>query len=470
MPSVVVGDEKVDKDTLKANSITSSLNIDEVNFTPVKREIRPVSQNYVFVLNSDKTPLNPIHPGNARKMLSSKKASVFKKYPFTIILHNEEDKKVKEFRLKIDPGSKHTGFTILDSETNVVIWAAELEHRGGAIKNAMERRSKQRRFRRSRKLRYRAAKFLNRMRKKETLYPSVLHRVLVTKTWVKRINCIAPITHISVENAKFDTQKMQNPLIQREEYSRGTLFGYEVKQYLLEKFNYRCVYCGKNEKYLEIEHIIPRSKGGSNRISNLTISCKICNQKKGSKFLEVFLATKPDVLKRIQICLKKNLRDSGIMNNVNYFILNKVLPIFQKDLEIGYGFQTQHNRHKHKFPKKHWIDSACVGISGEDIYLSPEMKPLYIKAVGQGNRQMSYVNKHGIPVRYRTNQKFYFGFQSGDLVKAVVSRGANKGLYFGRIQCRARGQFNITSKKGCFGVTHRNCKLIQKADGYSYFF
>jgi hypothetical protein len=47
---------------------------------------------FVFILDTNKQPLNPTHPARARKLLRSGRASVFRKYPFTIILHDREEK------------------------------------------------------------------------------------------------------------------------------------------------------------------------------------------------------------------------------------------------------------------------------------------------------------------------------------------------------------------------------------------
>ncbi|NEO30367.1 MAG: HNH endonuclease [Symploca sp. SIO3C6] len=55
---------------------------------------------------------------------------------------------------------------------------------------------------------------------------------------------------------------------------------------LLEKWGRKCAYCHKEGLPLEVEHIQPRSKGGSNRVSNLTIACTKCNQRKGNKAVE----------------------------------------------------------------------------------------------------------------------------------------------------------------------------------------
>ena len=92
-------------------------------------------------------------------------------------------------------------------------------------------------------------------------------------TWVERLQHYLQITALSQEVMRFDTQKLQNPEISGVEYQQGTLHGYEVREYLLEKWSRECAYCGAREIRLEINHIVPRSCGGSDRISNLTLSC-----------------------------------------------------------------------------------------------------------------------------------------------------------------------------------------------------
>jgi len=67
----------------------------------------------VFVLDTNKQPLDPIHPGWARKLLDTKQAAVFCQCPFTIILKTERvNPQVQSLRLKLDPGSKTTGMAV----------------------------------------------------------------------------------------------------------------------------------------------------------------------------------------------------------------------------------------------------------------------------------------------------------------------------------------------------------------------
>src|SRR2546430_12086513 len=119
----------------------------------------------VFVLDSTKRPLNPVHPGSARKLLSSGQAAVFRRYPFTIILKRAVTSEVQPLRLKIDPGAQTTGLAIVNDTSGEVVWAAELAHRGQAIQAALECRRAVRRSRRQRKTRLREPRSANRRRR-----------------------------------------------------------------------------------------------------------------------------------------------------------------------------------------------------------------------------------------------------------------------------------------------------------------
>ena len=55
---------------------------------------------------------------------------------------------------------------------------------------------------------------------------------------------------------------------------------------MLEAFEYRCAYCGKNSSRLERDHIIPLAKGGAHTASNIVPACRSCNAKKGTRHLQ----------------------------------------------------------------------------------------------------------------------------------------------------------------------------------------
>lgn len=54
------------------------------------------------------------------------------------------------------------------------------------------------------------------------------------------------------------------------------------------KTNGHCAYCGDNlcEEDFHIDHVFPKSLGGSNDLGNLMPSCHSCNASKGTKTLE----------------------------------------------------------------------------------------------------------------------------------------------------------------------------------------
>src|SRR6202030_2743168 len=117
------------------------------------------------------------------------------------------------------------------------------------------------------------------------------------------------------ELVRFDMQAQENPDIQGQEYQQGTLAGYETREYLLEKFNRTCSYCGKKDIPLQVEHIQARANGGTDRVSNLCLACEKCNQAKGTKDIAVFLKKKPEVLKKILAQAKAPLKDAAAVNS-----------------------------------------------------------------------------------------------------------------------------------------------------------
>ncbi len=420
--------------------------------------------NHVFVLDTNRKPLTPCKPGVARSLLKAGKASVFRRYPFTIILNKEVDANPEPLELKLDPGSKVTGIAL--KQGNHIIFAAELQHRGQQIKEALLSRRQLRRSRRNRKTRYRPARFLNRTRSKGWLAPSLQHRVDTLMTWVHRFRRLAPVGRITQELVRFDLQLMENPEISGVEYQQGELQGYEVREYLLEKWGRTCAYCGAQNVPLEVEHIQPRSKGGSDRVSNLTMACHSCNQAKGNGDIRDFLSGQPDVLSRLLRQAKSPLKDAAAVNSTRWALF-KALKATGLPVTTGTGGQTKFNRLRLNLPKAHWLDAACVGpVESLEVLTS---KPLLILAKGHGTRQMCGTNKYGFPNRHRSRRQIHKGFQTGDMVTALVTAGKKIGSYLGRVLCRASGSFDITTASvRVAGISHKYCQPIHSTDGYAY--
>jgi 5-methylcytosine-specific restriction endonuclease McrA len=276
-------------------------------------------------------------------------------------------------------------------------------------------------------------------------------------TWVNRLSRICPITAISQELVKFDTQLMQNPEINGVEYQQGELAGYEVREYLLEKFDRKCAYCGKDSIPLEIEHIIPRIRGGSNRVSNLTLACNSCNQEKGNSTAVEF--GYPEVQK----LAKKPLKDVAAVNTTRWELFNR-LKVTGIKIEVGTGGRTKFNRVTRGLPKSHWLDAACVGTSTPETLLIENIQPLLIKAMGHGRRQRCRTDKYGFPIKHAPRAKKFMGLQTGDIVKAIVPTGKNVGEHIGRVAIRFRPCFHLNEID-----THpKYMTLLHQADGYDY--
>lgn len=439
----------------------------------------------VFVLDSKGRALMPCTEKRATKLLSAGRARVHRLVPFVIRVVDRqlETCGFQPMECKLDPGSKTSGLAVVRVSENTCSQTSELQktvhvlslfeliHRGREISKALTARRAMRRGRRGRNTRYREARFLNRGNKKRGwLAPSLQHRVNTTCAWVNRIQRWAPITQIAQELVRFDMQKMQAQAdgndIAGSEYQQGALFGYEVKEYLLEKFNRTCAYCDAKDTPLQVEHIQSKARGGSNRVSNLTLACRPCNQKKAALPVSVFLAKDPLRLKHIESKAKAPLKDAAAVNTTRWALFT-ALKATGLPVEVGSGGKTKWNRTRLGIPKTHALDALCVGsvneVSGWNV------PTLAIKCTGRGAYQRTRLNKHGGIRGYLTRKKQHFGFQTGDMVSAKVPTGKKAGLHVGRVAVRSSGSFNIQTSDGLVqGVSHRHCKVLQRGDGYGY--
>jgi len=423
----------------------------------------------VFVLDTTKRPLNPVHAGRARLLLKQGKAAVYRRYPFTIILKRAvEQPSLEPLRVKVDPGSQTTGLAVVNDASGEVVWAALLTHRGKQITRDLASRRTVRRSRRQRRTRYRKPRFDNRRKKKGTLPPSLESRICNMVTWVRRLLRLCPVAAISQELVKFDLQQMEQPDISGVEYQQGTLFGYEVREYILSKWQHQCAYCEAREVPLELDHVHPRAKHGSNRVSNLVAACTTCNQRKSNQDIRDFLADDPERLARILAQVKTPLRDAAAVNATRWALHDRLIRV-GLPVECGSGGRTKYNRVRRGLPKSHWLDAACVGASTPEHLDVRGVAPLHIRATGHGSRQMCRMDRYGFPRTGPKQAKRVKGFQTGDLVRAVVPKGTNQGRHVGRVAVRTSGSFNLTTQHRTLqGISHRFCTLIARADGYSY--
>jgi 5-methylcytosine-specific restriction endonuclease McrA len=417
----------------------------------------------VFVVDKHHHPLMPCTEKRARLLLKRRKARIHSMYPFTIRLVNRtvQESAKQPLRCKLDPGSRVTGIAIVREARakQVVLSLIELTHRGSMIRDALQSRASKRKRRRS-QLRYRAPRYENR-KIAGWLPPSLRHRIETVVSWVNRLNKRAPLTGITCERVRFDTQKLIHPEIQNIEYQQGTLFGYEIREYLLEKWGRKCAYCDIQNVPLQIDHMIPKSRGGSNCIDNLTLACISCNQKKSNLPLEVFSPCRAKKLSS-----KLPLQAAAAVNATRN-ALWKQLTEFGLPCEAGTGGQTKYNRHCFQVPKTHALDAACTGTV---LHLQNWRIPTQqIKCMGRGSYQRTRIDRFGFPWGYLLKRKKVHGFQTGDQIIASVPSGKKMGSYSGRVAIRASGYFNIQTATGVVqGISSKNCLLTQHADGYHY--
>ncbi|MFH1668905.1 MAG: RNA-guided endonuclease IscB [Candidatus Woesearchaeota archaeon] len=361
----------------------------------------------VFVLSKDKKPLMPCKPAKARHLIRDNKAEVMSRKPFTIRLLFDCENQTQPIKLGVDAGYSEIGFSATAKTVELI--SGKLELRKDVSKKIKER-AMYRKGRRN-KLWYRQARFDNRTKSKKLgwLAPSIRHKLDSHIRLIEKIKKLLPISDLTIEVASFDAQKMMHPEISGIEYQQGELEGYEIREYLLEKFRKTCVYCKKTSTPSQIEHIIPKSRGGSNKVSNLAISCEECNLKKGSLTAEEF------GFPNVQAQAKVSFKAAAFMNNVKRSLVE------QLGCNFTFGYVTKHGRIKLGLEKSH-INDAFV-ISGGKF--QERCKPFALTQTRRNNRCLQ-LNRKGFKPSIRRAR---YPLQPNDQVKYKSSTYVVKGMF-----------------------------------------
>lgn len=395
----------------------------------------------VYVINKQGQALMPTERfGKVRRMLKNSLAHVVCRIPFTIQLDYDTTDYTQPVSLGVDAGSKHIGISATTSEKE--LYAADVELRNDIVDKLSTRREL-RRTRRSR-LRYRKARFNNRVssKRKGWLAPSVENKIQTHLTVVEKIHKFLPITNIVVETASFDIQKINNPSISGSEYQQGEqLDFFNVREYVLFRDNHTCQHCkGKSkDKVLNVHHIESRKTGGDSP-KNLITLCETCHKAYHRGEFE------------LNVKRGKSFRDSAFMGIMRWSFYDRIKNIYP-NVSMTFGYITKNTRTTNNLPKEHYVDARCI--SG-----NPTAKPLgyyfYQKKVRCQNRQIHKDNflKGG---RKKLNQAPFLvkGFRLFDLVKY------QNDLYyiFGR---RDSGFFDIRKLNGTkVNKGSINCKQIR---------
>jgi hypothetical protein len=356
----------------------------------------------VYVLNIQGEPIMPCKEAKARKLLKQNKAKIAKHEPFTIQLLFECENQVQDVSLGVDTGSKHIGISATTEKQ--VLYETDVELRNDIVSKLSSRREA-RRTRRNR-LRYRPARFNNRVKSKHKgwLAPSIEQKINTHIQVIKHLHEVLPITKIIVETAQFDIQKINNPEIQGEEYQQGEQSGFwNVREYVLFRDNHECQHCHGRSKdnILNVHHIESRKIGG-NAPNNLITLCETCHKAYHSGGI------------KLNFKRGKSYRDATFMWVMHKTLLNRLCKLYTNVYET-YGYITKNDRIENNLPKEHYIDARCI--SG-----NPKAKPLdyyiYQKCVRKQNRQIHKNNF--LKGSYKKNNQLngnVFGFELFDTVK-----------------------------------------------------
>ena len=390
--------------------------------------------------------------GKVRRLLKNNKAKVVKRCPFTIrLVYDIEQPITQPIFLGVDAGSKYIGLSAT-TETKV-LYEAEIELRGDIV-NLLATRREFRRSRRNRKTRYRKARFNNRIKskKKGWVAPSVRQKIETHLSVIDKVYRVLPITKIIVEVASFDTQKIKNPDISREEYQKGEQLGFwNVREYVLFRDGHTCQCCkGKSkDSILNVHHIESRKTGGD-APNNLVTLCETCH--KGYHTGNVIL---PKNIKR-----GMRFNDATFMGIMRWAFFNALKDKYP-NVSLTYGYITKNTRIKYNLPKTHYVDARCI--SGNPLAKSDGVY-YHQKKVRCHNRKIhkSTILKGGVR---KKNQAPYIvkGFRLFDR----VCFDGKEYFVFGR---RSSGFFdirNLSGEKANKGsINCKKLKLLEKGKYY----
>ncbi len=378
---------------------TSSNNLEETQSQHKGKQNLRVSV-VAYVLNMRGKPLMPTSPCKANKILKEKRAKVVKRCPFTIQLLYSTGEAKQEVTCGIDSGSEYIGYDCLTEKKVLIHGELKLDSN---MKKHLDERRMYRRNRRNR-LWYRKPRFNNKSKPKGWLPPSIQRKFDTHISLIDRLKKILPITNVIVETASFDIQKLDNPEIQGIEYQQGNLYNYKNKKsFVFAREKGICQLCKKKDGSFQLHHIIPRSKGGTDKPDNLALLHKSCHEKLHKKNLENNLTK------------SRQFKPSTFMS-----IVNKKFKDY--DCEITYGYITATKRKELGLEKTHAKDAFII--AGGTTQEFPKQHNIIQKR--KNNRSLQ-TNRKGFKPSIRRN---HYIWQPHDLV-----------VFNGEV-CKVVGTFN----------------------------
>ena len=333
----------------------------------------------VAVMSKTGMQLMPTSEYRARKLLESKKATVYGYHPFTIQLTERETGDVQPVEFCMDTGYLHIGMSV-KSEKH--------EYLGMQVDTLTDEKQKHdscrmyRRQRRSRK-RYRQSRFNNRKRNDGWIAPSLEHKKDIHIQIISRISNVMPVTNITLEMGNFDTQVLKaleegNPLPQGIDYQHGERYGIAtLREAVFARDKYTCQCCGRtiaDGAILHVHHIIYRSRGGTNRMSNLATVCDRCHTPANHKPRGKLYNWKPKIA---------SFKGATYMTTIRWKLYNEVKSKFPDvNIHITYGAETKERRRVFDITKSHVNDAFVMG----QFHPKHRSKPVCYKKKRRNNR------------------------------------------------------------------------------------
>jgi len=356
---------------------------------------------------------------------------------------------MQQVKVGVDTGSKVVG--IAATTNGEVVFQGEVHLRDDIV-DKLTRRRQYRRTRRSRTTRYRPARWANRRRPDGWLPPSIRSKTEATIKAVRFVASFLPLSQVNVEIAGFDTQKMQHPEVAGMAYQQGELFGYQVREYLLHKWQRKCAYCQSGNIPLQMEHIVPKARGGSDRASNLTLACEPCNVRKGTQTAEEF------GYPEIQAQARLPLKDAAHVSSLKTAVVQHIQTLFGSErVHTTFGYETKYKRIQVLgLPKSHTNDAIAIACEMGEV-----VKPLEIVSLMRCLPRGQYQRFNGPHSEHKCwAPRTVQGFKLYELVKAKGQIGYIAGR-------REKGAFvikDVVSGKKATEITPR--KLIRIARPY----
>ena len=392
----------------------------------------------------------PCSPAKARLLLKEQKAIVKRRTPFTIQLTIATGQAKQPVTLGVDAGYKHIGLSATTEKAE--LYACEVELRQD-ITDLLFARLALRRARRSRKTRYRAPRFDNRVASKHEgwLAPSVENRIVAHMSRVEAVMRVLPVTAICIETAAFDTQLLKNPNIAGEMYQQGEQLGFwNVREYVLFRDGHVCQHCrGKSkDPVLNVHHIESRRTGGD-APNNLITLCETCHK----------------ALHRGEINLKvkrgKSFKAETFMGIMRWTFFERLKAAYPEiKVRNTYGYLTKHKRITHRIAKSHCADAYCIA---GNLAATRLWGFFFQKQIRKHNRQIHKLSilKGGLR---KKNQAPYEvkGFR---LFDKVACKG-EEAFIFGR---RSSGSFDVRRLDGTrisAGISYKKLRLLEPRTTY----